>query len=176
MHTTPPQIAVWDPFVRAFHWTLAVTYLLAWITAEDSQGLHVRLGYFMLMLVGLRLIWGLIGTRHARFNSFIRGPSAALGYLHSLAQGHPKNYLGHNPAGGWMVIGLIITLVATAATGILANDGGELWEELHEGLANISLLLIIVHLAGVLASSVRHGENLIRAMLTGKKTRSAIDV
>jgi cytochrome b len=75
-----------------------------------------------------------------------------------------------------MVIGLITALVATASTGILANDGGELWEELHEGLANISLLLIVVHVVGVLASSVLHGENLIRAMLTGKKTRSATDV
>jgi cytochrome b len=176
MHNTPQQITIWDPFVRAFHWSLAVSYLLAWVTAEDWPGPHEQLGYFVLVLLGLRLVWGLIGTRYARFDSFVRGPSAALGYLRSLAQGHPKDYLGHNPAGGWMVIGLIVALLATASTGILANDGGELWKELHEGLANISLLLIAVHVVGVLASSVLHGENLIRAMLTGKKTRSATDV
>jgi cytochrome b len=99
-----------------------------------------------------------------------------LGYLRSLAKGNSKDYLGHNPAGGWMVIGLIVALLATASTGILANDGGELWEELHEGLANVSLLFIAVHVVGVLASSLLHGENLIRAMLTGKKTRDPIDV
>ncbi len=176
MHNTPQQITVWDPFVRTFHWTLAVTYLLAWITAEDWPGLHEQLGYFVLVLLGLRLIWGLVGTRHARFTGFVRGPTEALGYLRSLAQGHPKDYLGHNPAGGWMAIGLIIVLLATAATGILANDGGELWEELHEGLANILLLLVVVHVLGVLASSLLHAENLIGAMLTGKKTRDNIDV
>ena len=121
MHDAPQQIAVWDPFIRVFHWTLAVTCLLAWITAEDWPGLHEQLGYFVLMLLGLRLIWGLIGTRHARFDSFVRGPSAALSYLRSLAQGQPKSYLGHNPAGGWMVIGLMIVLLATASTGMASG-------------------------------------------------------
>jgi cytochrome b len=176
MPTTPQRIAVWDPFIRAFHWTLAVTYLLAWVSAEDWPGLHEQSGYFVLILVGLRLIWGLVGTRHARFRNFVRMPTEALGYLRSLAKGHPLDYLGHNPAGGWMVIVLIIALVATASTGILANGGGELWEELHEGLANISLLLVVVHVLGVLASSLLHGENLIGAMFTGKKTRDLIDV
>lgn len=169
MHNTPQRIAVWDPFIRAFHWTLAATFLLAWITAEDSPKLHEQLGYFALVLLGLRLLWGLVGTRHARFNSFVRGPTEALGYLRSLAQGHPKDYLGHNPAGGWMVIGLIVALLATASTGMFANDSGELWEELHEGLAKFTLLLVAVHVVGVMASSLLHGENLIRAMLTGKK-------
>lgn len=177
MQTAQHRIVVWDPFVRAFHWSLVVAYLGAWLTAEELAGLHEQLGYFVLALIGLRLIWGLIGTRHARFSDFVRGPAATLSYLRSLAGGRPRHYLGHNPAGGWMVVLLLLTLVATAASGILVGGGEEeLWEELHEGLANLSLLLVAVHITGVVAASLLHGENLVRAMLTGHKMRSNADV
>jgi cytochrome b len=176
MQTAPNRIAVWDPFVRAFHWSLALTYLGTWLTAEEWAGLHEQLGYFVLGLIGLRVVWGLIGTRHARFGDFVRGPAATLAYLRSLLGGRPQHYLGHNPAGGWMVILLMLSLVATAASGILVGGEEGLWEELHEGLANLSLLLVAVHITGVVAASLLHGENLVRAMLTGHKTRSNADV
>jgi cytochrome b len=176
MSTSKQQIAVWDPFIRAFHWSLALAYLVAWASAEEWAGLHENVGYFILALLGLRVAWGLVGTRHARFSDFVHGPGAALTYLRSLVQGHPRDYLGHNPVGGWMVVGLIVVLLATASTGILANGDEGLWEELHEGLANVSLLLIVVHVTGVIASSVLHRENLIFSMFTGIKKRSPIDV
>jgi cytochrome b len=177
MQTRRQRIEVWDPFVRAFHWSLAAGYLAAWLTAEELPALHERLGYFVLMLIGLRLVWGIVGTRHARFADFVRGPGSALAYLRSLAAGRPQHYIGHNPAGGWMVILMLSTLAATAASGILMAGGdGEAWEELHEALANLSLLLVAVHVSGVVAASLLHRENLVGAMLTGRKWRGNANV
>ena len=176
MRSTQRRITVWDPFVRAFHWSLVLTYLGAWLSAEEWAGLHDRLGYIVLTLLALRLIWGVIGSEHARFSDFARGPAATLAYLRSLAGGRPKHYLGHNPAGGWMVILLIATLIATAVSGIMLDGDEEVWEELHEGLANLSLLLVGTHIAGVITSSLLHRENLVRSMLTGRKLRNETDV
>jgi cytochrome b len=176
MRKSRQTIIVWDHFIRVFHWTLVATYLLAWASAEDWQGLHERSGYFILVLLGLRLLWGLIGTRHARFRNFVRTPKFTLEYLRSLALGNPQDHLGHNPAAGWMIVALIVVLGATALTGVAAVGGPEYLEDLHEGLAGLSLFMVTVHVMGVIASSFLHGENLVAAMLTGKKTRRTIDV
>ena len=165
----PARQRVWDPFVRVFHWSLVGSYLLAWATAEEWDLLHERLGWFLLALLGLRLAWGLIGTRHARFGDFVRGPGEVRAYLGSLLRGDPEHHVGHNPAGGWMVLALIVTLAATALSGVLITQGGEPWEDLHEGLADLSLALVAVHVLGVLVSSFMHRENLVKAMLTGDK-------
>ena len=170
------KVPVWDPFVRVFHWSLVLAYLGTWASAEEWAGLHNQLGYFILVLVGLRLLWGLVGTRYARFSSFLRAPRTAMAYLRSLAAGRPTHYVGHNPIGGWMVIALMASLTATVVTGVTIGVEDGLWEELHEIAANLSLLLVAVHVGGVLVASLLHEENLIRAMLTGNKLRRNPDV
>lgn len=171
MRNSTDRIAVWDPFVRTFHWTLVASYAGAWATAENWDGLHEQLGYFVLAMIGLRLVWGLVGTRHARFTDFLRTPRTTAAYLRSLAWGRPEHYTGHNPAGGWMVILLLASLVAAAGSGILIANGGEYWEELHEAAAGFSVFLIVVHVSGVIVSSLAHRENLVAAMLSGYKQR-----
>jgi cytochrome b len=165
----PAEIPVWDPLVRLFHWSLAVAFFTAWLS-EDVMPLHEAAGYVVLGLVGFRVVWGVVGPQHARFTDFVRGPRAALAYLGDLGRGRARRYLGHNPAGGLMVVALLVMLTATGVTGWLALDAGRGWlEELHEGVANATLLLVGLHVLGVLVSSVAHGENLVRAMITGRK-------
>jgi cytochrome b len=169
-------VPVWDPFIRIFHWSLALAYLGAWASAEAWPQLHEQLGYFIVVLIGLRLVWGVLGTRHARFSDFVRDPRNTLTYLRSLRTGQPQHYLGHNPAGGWMVIALLASLTGAAASGILMRGGAEAWEDLHEVLAGLSLLLIAIHVAGVFVASTIHRENLVKAMLTGNKIGRGADV
>jgi cytochrome b len=171
------KVLVWDPFVRMFHWSLVLAYLVVWLSAEEWDWLHEQAGYFILVLIGLRVLWGLIGSRHARFRDFLYSPGLTLAYLKELRSRRPQHYLGHNPAGGWMVVILLLALLATGGSGVLIGAGEhEFWEDLHEGLANVTLLLVFVHLAGVLFSSLLHNENLIRAMWTGTKLRRDADV
>lgn len=141
--------------------------------AEAGTWQHVYLGYFVVVLVVLRILWGLIGSRHARFSDFVKSPGTVIGYLVSTLRNRPRHYLGHNPAGGWMVIALLVGVAATGISGwAMKTDAlwGEDWvEELHEGLANGMLVLIALHLAGVVVASFQHKENLVRAMITGQK-------
>lgn len=167
----PAEVRVWDPLVRLLHWSLAVAFFVAWFT-EDWARLHEAAGYVVLGLVAVRLVWGVAGPHQARFMSFVRGPRAALGYLRDLGAGRARRYLGHNPAGGLMVVALLVMLTVTGVTGWLALDAGRGrgWlEELHEVAANVTLLLVGLHVLGVLLSSIAHGENLVRAMVTGRK-------
>lgn len=118
-------------------------------------------------------MWGFIGTRHARFSDFVYRPSEVASHLADSLRLRAKRYLGHNPAGGAMVIALICVLTATAGTGILMENevfGDAHWlEEVHEVLAQLALLLVGLHIAGVVLTSLEHGENLVRAMVTGRK-------
>jgi cytochrome b len=171
MQIARDRVKVWDPFVRVFHWSLVLAYALAWASGEESAVLHERVGYFILALIGLRVVWGLIGPPHARFGDFLFGPARTLGYLRSLLSGRPEHYLGHNPAGGWMVIALLLSLIAAGASGVMIAGEDDLWEEIHEGLANLTLLLVVVHVSGVVFASLLHHENLVKAMLTGSKPR-----
>ncbi len=158
--------------VRLFHWSLVASFGTAFLIVEDGQ-VHETAGYVVLGLLAVRLVWGLIGTRHARFADFVRGPGAVLAYLRDLPAGRARRYLGHNPAGGAMILLLILAVGATAGTGWLSTTDrfwGVGWlEELHEVAAYLSVGLIALHVLGVVASSWLHQENLVRAMITGRK-------
>ncbi|MXN63620.1 cytochrome B [Stappia sp. GBMRC 2046] len=166
-------VRVWDPLVRIFHWALAATFAIAWLTGDELKTLHEATGYAIAGLLGVRIVWGIVGTKYARFSDFIYRPSAVAGYLADTARLKAKRYIGHNPAGGAMVVALIVTIGGICATGIMMTTdaywGVEWVEEVHEALANFALLLVGLHLAGVAVASFEHRENLVRAMVTGRK-------
>lgn len=166
-------IRVWDPFIRLFHWSLVASFAIAWLTAEEWQGLHEWAGYAAAALVAFRLLWGLVGTRYARFAQFVYAPGTVARYAGAMLRGKERRYLGHNPAGGMMILALLATLLGTAATGWMytldAFWGVEWVEETHELLANLMLALVAAHVAGVVLASLRHGENLVSAMIAGRK-------
>lgn len=166
-------VRVWDPLVRAFHWTLAVAFFGAWALGDDGGSVHQALGYTVLGLVAVRTAWGVVGSRNARFTSFVPSPLRLVAYVKDLAAFREKRYLGHNPAGAVMIIALLIALTGTGVTGwLLTTDafwGSEALGDVHGALANGTLALVGLHVAGVLYSSVRHRENLVRAMFTGRK-------
>ena len=166
-------VKVWDPFVRLYHWSQAALIAAAWITADEWKWLHERIGYAVMALVALRLLWGIVGPRHARFADFVRGPRAVLRYLDDLLHGRERRYLGHNPAGGAMIVALLAVIAATALTGWLQTTdaffGSEAMENIHESLATLILVLVGFHVGGVALESLRHHENLTRSMITGRK-------
>lgn len=167
------RVLVWDLPTRIFHWLLALSFAGAFLTSESERlrDLHVGLGYTMLGLIAFRLAWGLVGTRYARISSFAFGPRSVLSYLKSLLAGSPQHYLGHNPAGSWAIYALVLLTLLAGATGYATYEdiGGRWMEDLHEAAANGLMAVVVIHLVGVLASSLIHRENLARAMLTGYK-------
>lgn len=167
------KILVWDAPVRVFHWLMVLSFAGAYLTAESERWrlVHVSLGYTLGGLVAFRILWGLMGTRHARFASFVRGPAAVMRYLRALLSGSPEHFVGHNPAGAVAIVLLLLLSVAITASGwAIYNDvGGDWLEELHEIAANIMLAVVGVHVAGVVIASRLHRENLVRAMVTGNK-------
>ena len=209
--STPASVKVWDPLVRLFHWSLVAAFAIAWLTGDEESRLHELAGYAVIGLVLVRIVWGFVGTRYARFSDFVYRPSTVLGYAREMLGGKPRHYLGHNPLGGVMILALLASLLATGVTGLalqgaeegtgpfatlpagaalampsvissaVADDDGdegeeeenegneELWEELHEFFANLTLLLVALHIAGVIIGSLVHRENLVRAMFTGRK-------
>ena len=189
------RIYVWDPLVRIFHWSLVLFFTVAYLTEDEQMELHELSGYIVLGLVGFRIIWGIIGPKYARFTSFVYGPVTIIGYIKSLASS-PKHYIGHNPAGGAMVIVLLVMIALTSWSGIEAeeaegmehaavnislistahadddeNEGDEFWEDIHEALANLTVFFIFLHIVGVFASSAIHNENLVKGMITGYKEK-----
>jgi cytochrome b len=170
-HTEHGMVRVWDPLVRLFHWSLVGLFAAAYLTGDELDRAHEILGYAIVALLAARIGWGFIGSEHARFSDFVRGPGTVLAYARDTIAGKARRYIGHNPLGGVMVLLLIAGLLATAGTGWLLTGGGEHeWlEEVHEVVANGMLLLIALHVAGVLFSSMAHGENLVRGMITGQK-------
>lgn len=167
------SILVWDAPVRVFHWLMVLCFAGAYLTAESEKWrlLHVTLGYTLGGLVAFRLVWGIMGTRYARFANFLTRPAAVLRYVRSLFSRQPEHHVGHNPAGAVAIVLLLLLSVAIVASGwAVYNDvGGDWLETLHEGAANGMLLVVAVHVAGVAVASSLHRENLVRAMLTGKK-------
>lgn len=167
------KILVWDWPVRIGHWLMAAGFALAWLTAdsESFRLVHVIAGGVVLGVASFRLLWGVVGTRHARFSAFVRGPHAVRRYISSLLRLDPEHHVGHNPAGGWAIVGLLGLALATPICGwAIYNELGPEWlEDLHEGLAVLMLLLVVVHLTGVLSGSLLHEENLVLAMLDGRK-------
>lgn len=177
MNSTETEITsvkVWDWPVRVFHWTLAASVIGAYVTgeSEDFERLHHTLGWVAAGLIAFRVVWGLVGTRYARFNEFIRGPAQVWAYIKSLRSGQPQHFVGHNPVGAVAVILLMALVALSVYTGwlALAEDAAEWLEEAHEIAANTLITLVLVHVIGVLWSSRTHGENLLKAMLTGRKT------
>ena len=169
----PHAIRTWDAPVRVFHALMVLCFAGAWLTAESDRWLpvHVTLGYTMAGLVAFRLVWGVVGTRHALFSDFVRGPSAVARYLQSLLRGRPEHHAGHNPAGGWAILALLALAALTTLLGwaTLQPWGGHGMEEAHEAAASLMLTIVAVHVGGVLLGSWLHRENLVRAMLTGRR-------
>jgi cytochrome b len=173
------RIDVWDLPVRAFHWLLALSFAGAFLTAESERvrDVHVALGYSFASLIAFRLAWGVIGSRHARFASFIRGPQAVWRYLRSLFTRSPEHHVGHNPAGGWAILAMLALGIITGVSGCMTYNelGGRWLGELHEGAANALLGLVMLHVAAVVVSSYLHRENLVAAMITGRKNGAPAD-
>jgi cytochrome b len=178
-------IPVWDPAVRLFHWSLAAAFLVAYVTEDHWETLHVNAGYIIGVLIVLRVLWGFTGPRHARFSDFVRTPRQVMAYVADAVRFRAPRYVGHNPAAGAMIVALLISLTLTVLTGIslygttdFAGPLAGVWrgelaadvlEEAHEAGANLTLFLVVLHLGGVLFSSLEHGENLVKSMITGRK-------
>lgn len=171
--TPPATIKVWDLFVRVFHWSLATLFVLAYATGDEIEKVHIAAGYAIAGLLAARIVWGFIGPPHARFSSFVRPPREVLAYLRDIMLLRAPRYIGHNPAGGAMVIALLVMLTATSVSGyMMTTDAfwGSKWvEEVHEAAAHLTLGLIVAHVVGVLVASFEHRENLVKAMFTGRK-------
>jgi len=182
--SAPSTVIAWDPLIRIFHWSLVLFFLFAFITGDDWENLHVQAGYAVSLLIGFRLLWGLVGTRNARFARFVKTPKVVLSHLRGMLSFKASHYLGHNPVAAVMVILLLscIALIAFSGMVMIASEGhgplagtlfstwnGDWMEDIHEFLADFTLLLIFAHVAGVLFSSLLEGENLAKAMWTGRK-------
>ncbi|QTR54158.1 cytochrome b/b6 domain-containing protein [Thiothrix unzii] len=168
------RILVWDLPTRVFHWSFALSFAGAYLTAESERyrDIHLALGYVFLGMLVFRLVWGLVGTAYVRFRAFWFKPAEIVAYLRALLSPHPQHYVGHNPAGGVAIFLLLALglLISVSGLGLYWEIGDEDWfEELHEIAANVMLLVVGVHIAGVLVSSVLHKENLVRAMFNGYK-------
>lgn len=181
------RVRVWDPLLRLFHWGLAAGFLVAYLVEDDWLALHVWAGYSILGLLVFRVVWGFLGPGFARWSDFVKAPGEIMAYLKAAVRGDSERHLGHNPAGGAMVVALVVSLAATAVSGMALYGGQELsgplapvlaalppaWahvlEDIHEVLANLTLLLVVLHVGGVLWTSLAHRENLIVAMVTGYK-------
>jgi cytochrome b len=205
------MVRVWDRFVMFTHWTVAVGYVVAYLTGEGALLIHVWAGYTVGALVVLRILWGFVGPKHARFTDFVFRPWKVLSYLGDLVRFRAQRYLGHSPAGGAMAIALWIGLLALVWSGLelyaveegagplasvgaqmdhgsamsgglivsasasdddegdQAGGGGGAWKDIHESLSSLVLVLVILHLVGVVLSSLVHRENLPRSMVTGMK-------
>ncbi len=168
-----PAIRVWDPIVRLFHWTIVLGYGINMWATEDGSDAHEVIGYVVLAAIAIRLVWGFIGSRHARFADFVPGPSRLSGYLRQLAKRREPRYIGHNPAGAIMMLALIALMLSVGVSGwMMTLDAywGEEWlEELHETLANAIWPLAGLHVLAAVMESFRHRENLIKSMITGRK-------
>ena len=171
--TPPATVKVWDPFVRIFHWSLASLFVLAYATGDEIERVHVAAGYTIAGLLAIRIVWGFVGPRHARFSSFVRPPREVLAHLRDVALLRAPRYIGHNPAGGAMILALLAALAGTCATGYMMTTdaywGSKLVEHVHEFLANLTLGLVVVHVFGVLIASFEPRENLVASMISGHK-------
>jgi cytochrome b len=159
--------------VRIFHWSLVALFIAAFVTGDEIERVHIAVGYTIAGLVVARIVWGFIGPHHARFSNFVRRPAETLDYMRKAVRGRAPRYIGHNPAGGLMTIALLGMILAISGTGFMMTTnsfwGAEWVEDLHEGLVYATMGLIALHVAGVIVTSVEHRENLVRAMITGRK-------
>jgi cytochrome b len=179
-------VLVWDVPTRLFHWTLVLLVALAWVTGETEGAMftvHTLAGYAVAVLLVFRVIWGFAGSRHSRFADFLRPWREVLAHIGGMLSQRPARTLGHNPLGGWMTLLLLLVLAGQVGTGLFASDdglGGPLAgalssgtaraiAQLHGGLSGALLGLIALHVVGVLVESLLTRDNLVRAMITGRK-------
>ena len=171
----PAEVRVWDPLVRIFHWSLVSLFVFAFLTGDEWDKPHEIAGYVIAGLVAFRIVWGFIGSRHARFSDFVRGPGEVLRFLRDTVRLKAPRHLGHNPAGGFMVLALLLSITVISATGYMmtmdAFWGTEWVEEVHEISVYATIGLIMLHVLGVIIASSEHSENLVLAMFTGRKRR-----
>jgi len=168
-------ILIWDLPTRIFHWLLVLSFSGAFITGDSErwQDIHVLFGYTVLGLLAFRLVWGVIGTRYVRFVGLVRTYPYILDYITRLIKGQAWRPAGHNPVGAFAILLLMVLGGVTGVSGwaVYEDIGGDWVEELHDYVSNAMLLLVFVHIAGVLVVSYLQRENLIAAMITGRKRR-----
>src|SRR5512139_2919257 len=181
------KMRVWDLPIRLYHWLLVAMFGIAWWSSGHPQQLDVHLlaGYTIAALLLFRVVWGVVGTYHARFRSFACSPKRVVNYLRDLFGPRTQHPVGHNPAGAWAIFSMLLLLLAITVTGVVVLGGEEgsgplaghitlgtgiAWHEPHEWLAWTLLLLVAVHLAGVAVESMLHRDNLVAAMVSGKKS------
>lgn len=174
-------VKVWDPLVRILHWTMALGVIANLSVLRENEDLHNVVGYVVLGALSLRVVWGFIGTRHARFADFVPWPTTLVGYMKSLLARREPRYIGHNPAGSVMIVGLLLLLAILGLTGWmmgLDRFWGVAWlQRLHETAANIVTAAAILHVLAAIFESVRHHENLPWSMITGyKRAASGTDI
>ena len=166
-------ILVWDLPTRVFHWLLVICFTGAWLTSESErlQMIHYAFGYSAVALVLFRLVWGFIGTKYARFSQFIKGPKEMIGHAKGLLGGHQHIVPGHNPLGGIVMLGLMLVILLIGLTGYwtVKEFLGDFMSEAHEAIASFALGLVVIHIAAAVIMSLLQKENLVRAMLSGKK-------
>ena len=166
-------VRVWDAPLRVCHWVLALSVVTAWLSANIYDSLHEVAGYLAMAVVAFRVVWGLAGTTHARFRNFVRPLGVVLRYLRDLAHGRAARYLGHNPAGAAMAVVLLVMVAISTISGwmqLTYTFFGVTWVEvLHTWSSHLVLALALVHVSGVLVMSLLQRENLVRAMVTGRK-------
>lgn len=170
---TDPTVRVWDRVVRVFHWSLVLAFFGAYFSTESIGWLHKSFGYTTVALVAVRLVWGLVGSEHARFANFTPGPRRLVSYLLAVAQQREPRHLGHNPAGSVMILFLLGMVALIGTTGwMLTLDafwGNGTVENLHVLAVDVTLVAIVIHVSANLYASARHRENLVLSMVTGRK-------
>jgi cytochrome b len=164
---------VWDPLVRLCHWALAAAFVVAYFSHGGYLAVHRISGYAIAALVLVRVLWGFVGPPHARFADFVVGPRRLATYLMQLLRGREPRHVGHNPAGGAMVVVLLTLLAALGVTGFMLDtprfrDDRD-FKDVHDLLTDAALVCIVLHVVGVMYASWRHRENLVAAMVTGRK-------
>jgi cytochrome b len=186
--TPPVERRIWDPLLRIFHWALVAAFATSFVLGEfgpNIMTLHFWSGYVICGLLAFRLIWGIFGSKHARFTDFIAGPGQVVRYMRHLPERSPSYWPGHNPLGGLAVIALLLLLVAQVTTGLLAdpedyinqgplahlvsadmNRAASAW---HEIIGSVLLGLIALHVGVIVFYRIWKREDLIRPMITGRK-------
>ena len=167
------KVKVWDPLVRTFHWALVGFFAANAVFVDDDGKEHIWIGYTVAVLITIRIIWGFVGTKYARFGSFPPSASAASGQLTDIATGRKREHIGHTPLGAWMIYNLLLAIIVISASGYLMTTdmfwGVEWPEEVHELAVAWAEVSIIMHVLAVIFESVRLRTNLPRAMVTGYK-------
>jgi cytochrome b len=172
------SIRTWDLPTRLFHWTLAGLFVGAFAIGELADersptfAIHMLLGLILMAAITFRLVWGLIGSRHARFSSFLYSPAALAGYLKDALARRDRPYPGHNPGSSWAIYGMVLLPLLLVTTGVLAQPMNEFFEDVHGVLGKVMLAAVIAHLAGLAFHTWRHRENIALSMITGKRPGS----